>query len=508
MNGNSAERSGDLRALLGVLGRRAPVIVLAVVVGVVGGLVFSYSQEKRFESTAGLLFRPLLLDAQVTGLPLQAPGRDPQREAATNLALVSLNEVRTRAAARLGPGYTPERIEEDVEIEESGRSNLIEVTASAPTRRRAAQVANAVAQAFVTFRRVDLRDEVLKATEEVRKALREDDLSADVRRAMRTNLQRLTLLASVQTGDVQVIQRAELPEDPASPKPLRDAIIGGVLGLLLGLGLALVSEQLDPRVRRTDQLEDGLGVPLLATVPRSKALRGKPNLGSWDAAAAEEPFRRLRASLRHLDEQAERRSVLVTSARERSGKTTVATHLAAAAAAGGQTRVLLIEADLRRPRLAELLGLPTDRGLSMLLHYADPLSGDHSDDIFRIPLGPSSNGSSPNGRSALGFDALPAGPVPDDPSELLDSDEMRELLRDARERYDLVVIEAPPPTVVSDAIPLLKQVDDVLIVGRLGRESDPELRQLRHELERFSVTPVGAVANFSRRANPYYPKLG
>jgi Mrp family chromosome partitioning ATPase len=205
--------------------------------------------------------------------------------------------------------------------------------------------------------------------------------------------------------------------------------------------------------------------------------------------------------------------VLVTSAREGSGKTTVATHLAAAAAAGGRTRVLLIEADLRRPRLAALLGLPPEVGLSTVLAGDEPVE-DTAWDFFRIPIGGSPNGSGPNGASPLpshsqhGFDALPAGSSPGDPSAMLDSDRMRDLLLSAREHYDLIVIEGPPPTLVSDAIPLLKQVDGVIVVSRLGRESDPELRQLRDELRRFSVTPIGAVANFSRHANPYYAKNG
>jgi Mrp family chromosome partitioning ATPase len=308
---------------------------------------------------------------------------------------------------------------------------------------------------------------------------------------------------------VQFVQRAEPPSDPSSPKPLLFAILGGALGMVLGLGLALASEQRDRRVRRTDQLEDALGLPLLAVVPRSRALGQRTEWGGRDAAGDEEPFRRLRASLRHGAGDAELRSVLVTSARAGSGKTTVATHLAAAAAAGGHARVLLIEADLRRPRLAALLGLPPEEGLSKLLESADPLGQTVSDQVFRISLAGGSNGSGPNGRAELGFDALPAGAPPADPSELLDSSRMGELLRAARTCYDLIVIEAPPPTLVSDAIPLMKQADGVVVVGRLGRESDPELRELRDELKRFGVTPVGAVANFSRRAaNPYYAKSG
>src|SRR5215212_11581064 len=154
MNGNSAaDQGGDLRDLLAMLRRRGIVIVLAIAIGVAGGLVFSNSQEKSYESTASLLFRPLLLDLQVTGLPLQLPGGNPEREAATNLALVSLDEVRTRAAARLGPGYTPKRVEQDVDISERGKSNIVWIKGSARTPRGAARVANAVAVAFVEFRR-------------------------------------------------------------------------------------------------------------------------------------------------------------------------------------------------------------------------------------------------------------------------------------------------------------------------------------------------------------------
>jgi polysaccharide biosynthesis transport protein len=509
MNGNNTEQGGDPRGPLAALRRRAVVIVLTVVVGVVAGLLFSYSQPKRYESTASLLFKPSLLDAQVTGLPLQLPTGDPQREAETNLALVSLDDVRLRAAARLGPGYTPKRFEDDVDISAKGRSNIVEITASAATAEEAARVANAVAVSFVAFRRAGLRDQVVRAANKVRTALKRRGLAPPVRTVLRANLARLGLLASTQTGDVQFVQRAEPPSDPSSPKPLLFAIIGGALGMVLGLGLALASEQLDRRVRRTDQLEDALGLPLLAVVPRSRALGQRTEWGGRDAAGDEEPFRRLRASLRHSGGEAELRSVLVTSARAGSGKTTVATHLAAAAAAGGHARVLLIEADLRRPRLAALLGLPPDNGLSKLLESADSLGQMVSDQVIPITLGGGSNGSGPDGRPELGFDALPAGPPPADPSELLDSSRMRELLRAARSTYDLIVIEAPPPTLVSDAIPLMKQVDGVVVVGRLGRESDPELRELRDELQRFGVTPVGAVANFSRRdANPYYAKSG
>jgi polysaccharide biosynthesis transport protein len=503
MSNAATAGGGDLRALLAMLRRRAWVIALAVVVGVAAALAFSSTQDKTYKSTAKLLFQPTLIDYAVSGVTLQNPNQDQQRLADTNLGLLSLDAVRQRAAARLGGDYTAKKIKKDVKVEADGQSDIVSITASAPTAERAARVANAVGVAFVTYQRTKQRSQVVSAVKTVRASLKQKGLPTATRTALRQSLERLNLLAAVQNGGVSVVQQAEPPTSAASPKPVLNAVLGGALGLLIGLGLALASEQLDRRVRRADQLEGALGVPVLASVPRSRLLRRKADFGG--AGTAAEPFRRLRANLRHGDGEGERNSVLVTSAREGSGKTTVAAHLAAALAGGGLARVLLIEADLRRPRLAELLGLSPDRGLSTLLEVADPFGPDGAAHISRIPLGAGSNGNGnghgPDGPAALGFDALPAGPAPYDPSALLESDAMRALLVAAKEHYDVVVVEAPSPTLVADGIPLMRQTDGVIVVGRLGRESEPELRELREELDRFSATAVGAVANFSRRAN-------
>jgi Mrp family chromosome partitioning ATPase len=174
--------------------------------------------------------------------------------------------------------------------------------------------------------------------------------------------------------------------------------------------------------------------------------------------------------------------------------------------------VLLIEADLRRPRLAEMLGVRPDRGLRRMLESDASFNGRPVEDIFSVPVsGADTNGDGAAAQNGGGkrLDVLPAGEATDEAGALLDSDRMRDLLEWAYERYDFIVIDGPPPTLVSDAIPLMKLVDGVVVVGRLGRDSDPELRELREEMERFSVTPVGAVATFSRRvANPYSAKKG
>jgi Mrp family chromosome partitioning ATPase/capsular polysaccharide biosynthesis protein len=529
MNGNSEAERGDLQALLGMVRQRAGLIVIGFVVGVVVALGVSEQQAKKYESSAALLFRPLLVDVPVPDQPISGqPGpiaaaargsfaagarslqgaSDPAREIQTNLGLVSLPAVQARAAARLGAGYTASRINNEVEVKVRGRSNILDVKASAATPEAAARVANTVAGEFVSFRRVGLRDQVRSAIARTRAQLRRSKGEpAAQQRARHANLQRLQLLALAQTGDVQLVQPATPPSSPASSKAVPNSIIGGVLGLLVGLGFALAAGQMDRRIQHPKDLEDALDLPLLTAVPRSKALRKRYIWPSVDRNGDVEAFRRLRASLRYFAPTRNQiRFVVITSPGTESGKTTVALHLAATAAAGSYGKVLLIEADLGRPRLAQLLGV-SDRadGLSTLLHSSERLDDEPIRGVIEIPPNHGgTNGTAAVARSTPVFHALVAGPRPSDPAGRLDSERMWELLRIARRRYELIVMDAPPPTFVSETIPLMKQADGVILVGRLGLESTPALEQLRSEFERLAIKPLGAVANFSPRVRHAY----
>jgi Mrp family chromosome partitioning ATPase len=298
---------------------------------------------------------------------------------------------------------------------------------------------------------------------------------------------------------VHLVQSAVPPSSPSSPKPARNAIIGGIAGLLLGLALALAAEQLDGRLRRPDEVERELGLPLLATIPRSKALRGEVREGGTLGGAEAEAFRLLQSSLRHRAAGGEIRSVLVTSAGAGAGKTTIALRLASAAART-RGKVLLIEADLRRPRLGRMLGLPGESGLTTMLRAADEGA------VFSVGL---DSLSSPNGdrlaaNRPRSFDLVVAGPGNDGATDLLDSERMRNFLRASAMTYELTVLDSAPPGLVADAVPLVAQVDGVILVARLGRDRIADLKRCKTELERLGVEPIGVVANFGPRVkNPY-----
>jgi polysaccharide biosynthesis transport protein len=502
-------KRGDLRQLLAVLGRRSPLILITILVATGAGYLVAQIQQPKYEATASLLFRSPRLDLQITGFPLQLPG-NPERQALTNLNLVELEVVRQRAASMLGPEHSAEELKNNVEIKSEGQTEIVEIKASEPSGPEAALVANTLAKAFIEFRKDALDRRLTAAAKSVAGNYRR--LTRAVRRsaggrALRLGLEKLRLLRAVGPGEVELAQPAAVPSSPASPKPAQSALIGGLLGVAIGVALALVVEQLDRRVRRAEQLEEAFGMPVMARIPRRRALglnaiRKKGVWGKQLGDPETEPFRRLWASLRYEVGDAGLGSVLVTSSDTASGKTTVALRLAAAAASS--SRVLLLEADLRGPQISTVLDIAGKPGLVDVLRKGRPVSEEDVATVIQPIPEPAA------GRGTAAFDVLVAGEPSPAAGELLDSESMLTVLEWAESSYEFIVIDAPSPGLVSDSIPLMRQVDGVVVVGRVGRDSVGELRRLRLDLAKLQVEVVGVVANFVRgvRGRPYSVSRG
>jgi capsular exopolysaccharide synthesis family protein len=244
-------------------------------------------------------------------------------------------------------------------------------------------------------------------------------------------------------------------------------------------------ERLDRRLRDPKAIEDIFDRPILGAVPESRALaRSGPARATLQAQEGE-AFRMLRANLRYFDVDRHVESVLITSAAPGDGKTMVAWNLASTAAAAGG-KVLLIEADLRHPGLANSLGLRSSAGLSTVLAGAASVE----DTIQEIPVQEQANG-----RALRTVDVLLSGPLPPNPSDLLESDHMREVIAAAERSYDLLVIDTPPTSVVSDAIPLIKQVGGVIVVARLAQTTREAATHLRDQLHNLNARVFGIVVN-------------
>jgi receptor protein-tyrosine kinase len=473
----------DLERLLRTLRRRRRLIALCTIGVAASAVFFSLLQQKQYSAKAALLFRDPGLD-QTLFQSSSAPLVNPQRQGATNERLVSQPEVATRTAEGFGGGVTPSEVRRKIKVAAEGQSDVISVTATDHDPGFAATLANAYANEFIGLRKEADQGVIRNAQTLVAGRLK--DLNAKDRRALQGRSDDLKILAALQTGKAELVQQASVPSSPSSPKPVRSGMLGLILGLLLGLGLAFLLERLDRRIRDPRELEDAYGLPVLGTISESRALgtASKGANGTLIPGPEWEAFRKLRAKLRYFSVDRDIRSVLVTSAAPEEGKTTVASNLALAAAIGGQARVLLVEADLRKPTLARRYDLATVPGLAELLTH----------DIFvQEAIQSLSLPSWSEGDAAL--DVIVAGEIPPNPSELLESRRMSELLDELGSMYDLVIIDTPPVAVVADAMPIVRKVDGVIVVSWIGASTRDGAHHLRSELESLAAPTLGVVVN-------------
>src|SRR5829696_2743507 len=293
----------------------------------------------RYTATAKLLFRDPGLSRTLFGSGLFEGSVDPARNASTNVEIVKSEAVSRRVERALG--RTTARLPGDVEVEGTNNADVVSIAATADTARDAAAVANAYAREYIAFQRDTDRATVRDARETVERSL--DEASAEERAGLIESARQLRILETLQTGNAEIIARASAPGSPSQPQPRRNLLIGLLAGLLLGVGLALLRERADRRLRSSQEIEEAIGRPVLARIPSDP----RPADVYTEPSAFDEPYRQLRESLRYLDAARPHRCLVVTSADPGEGTTTVATNLARALVADGE-RVLLIDAGLAR----------------------------------------------------------------------------------------------------------------------------------------------------------------
>lgn len=289
-----------------------------------------------------------------------------------------------------------------------------------------------------------------------------------------------------------VIAPATVPDKQASPKLLLVMGLGGVLGLFFGGGLAFLVDMADKTFRDPDEVCHALDLPILAHMPRIKfgKLKRVTSVDGTDRQVPQsdvivyhdpnsfeaEAVRGLRTALYFGQTGLDHKVIQVTSPNPSDGKTTVAANLAVTAANAGK-RVLMIDADLRRPRLERLFHATSDVGL------AEVLAGDS--DWFEAVQ--------PTGVSNLWI--LPCGSLPSNPSELLTVDQLDEFLSMAREHYDLVIMDSPPLLAVSDAAIIAPRVDGVLLTIRISKNGGPAAIHAKEMLDSVGGVILGVVVN-------------
>jgi succinoglycan biosynthesis transport protein ExoP len=498
----------DVRGFLSVLRRRKLILFVCVIVLPAAAVALSLTQPKKYTASASLLFRNTELDERVFGSQVFTPSEDPAREAATNAELISLRAVARRTARTLGGGVTTGEVSSRVKTAPVGDSDVITVKATDRSRRFAARLANTFAREYIAFRqeadRAKLREAQALVDRQI-SALPTGGQNTEEARSLRERRDQLQVLTALQTGNAELVEPAAIPSSPSSPRPVRNGIIALIVGLLAGIGLALVRDRMDRRLRGTRDAEDVLGIPLLGTVPRSRQLARRATVdGVARGVSAEKwAFQMLRANLRYfaIDDRP-LGSIAVTSALAQEGKSTVAWHLAMAAAAPG-TDVLLIEADMRHPGLKTFLPATLESAEAGNGRRAQPglsefLAGTADiDDIIQV-IEPTPGD---RGFPAAPVDVIVGGGAPPNPAQLSETERMKWLLREAERQYDLVLVDTPPLLVVPDPVPIVQAVAGVVVVVRIGQSTWHSATRLNERMAHLGISPLGAVVNYVKPAD-------
>ncbi len=281
-----------------------------------------------------------------------------------------------------------------------------------------------------------------------------------------------------------VIHPAGIPSSPVKPNKILNIGLGFVIGLLLGVGIVILRDVLDNTVKNPSDFEE-LGVPVLGMVPFDKrtaktpiAFRGDPH------SLRSEAYRLLRTNMQFLDVDNAPRIIAVTSAVPGEGKSTTAINLAAALAEAGY-RVCLIEADLRRPTLAQMLGLVPDVGFTTVL-------------IGRAPLETALQNAGRN------LAVLTSGPVPPNPSELLVTAQAGAVIRQVAEQVDYTIIDTAPLLPVADGAEVAALADATLVVHRAGKTTKDQAARAVETLKKIGERPVGVILNMVTRGSGRY----
>jgi polysaccharide biosynthesis transport protein len=476
---------GALEYTLRVLRRRKFVILAALISVPLFAFLYSSAQTKEYTASATLLF-----ENEVESL-------DASREVATNEALAALPAVAADAAKELGGSL--DEVLGAVEVAAANENaNVTTISATNESPQRAAEIANAYSEAYIDFRKEADRAKFKEAIAVLEARLGElppSEAEGGKANLLQEELNQLEVESALQTGKVSTVQEAGPPSSPSTPKTKRNVMLGFVFGLILGLGLAALIERLDRHIRSVEELEELFGLPVIARIPRTKAFKDASTeqmLLSPDAEA----FRTLRTNLRYLNINRDLSSLLIASPEPNDGKSTVARGLAGAMVEMGD-EVALVEADLRKEsafRFGD--GSPYIPG-----GLASVLAGAPLDDaLMRVPVSRGHEGERT-------MTVLPSGSVPPNPSELLESEQMKEVLSELIKRFDMVIVDSPAIGFVSDAMSLVPMVSAILAVGGLGKTTRDGATGFVEQLDLTGNRPLGLIATMTpsdRRQYSYY----
>ncbi len=442
-----------------------------IAMGLGGAVAYLSVAHKTYQAQANLLVTPVAEDdPNLLGLPLVRDTSDPTADVLTVSNLVTSPEVASLVSRQLGG--TPSALLSRVTATPVSQSQIIAVQATGSTPQQAANLANAFAQQTVRERTNVLHAQLARMIPPLKASIRQEP-AAD-RAGLQTQLAIFQTLAVAPDPTLRVTSTAAPPTSPSSPKKTLSLAAGGFAGLVVGILTVLALQAVDPKLREEEQLRELYDLPLLARIPRQRAGRVPLTPGELSPVATES-FRTLRSAFSLKHRTGDRgHAVLITGDTAGAGKTTVALNLAAALAAAGK-HVILVEADLRRPSIGQALRVTAPKGLASVLFGEIELVDALITTRWHGPQ----------------LELLLAGNDSASQVDRISPERARQLVQEARDICDFLIIDSPPLTDITDALPLAEEADDVLLVARIGTSQLRKLTDLGELLIRQRIRPAG-----------------
>ena len=481
---------------VGVLWRRKLLIVFVLLVAVGATVGIDKSRTKQYQSTATLYFLP----QGVSGGGSVASTAQSAQQLATDVELVQSTPVQNAVSKTLGLPAPP------VSVSLVGTTQIADLTVQSTDPELAAEAANAYATAYIKQTREQFVNGQLASETSVQNQITSLQTQIDLvqaalaaapssgalqtqltglyqqQTALKSQLSQLQLTTAQSSSGGQLVTPAVPSATPSSPKVARDIGIAIVAGLLVGIGFALLRDNLDDRVRGKDQLEQLMpGIPVLGLIPEIDEWRNskRPYLvaQTHPRSPPSEAYRGLRTSVQFMALENPTKVLQITGPSAGDGKTTTSANLAWIMADAGQ-RVVLIGCDLRQPRIHEFFGLPNDVGFTSVLLGEAELDST----LLSVPGQP-------------GLLVLPTGPVPPNPSELLSSARTEQVFKSLGAYADMVIVDSAPVLPVTDAVVLSTHADAILLVVSVGMDKRRDVVRSVETLNQINAPIAGTVLN-------------
>jgi tyrosine-protein kinase len=490
----------DLREYLRVVRSRKWTIVLTTAVVLAATAVFTLHQTPIYRATAEVLVQPVQNPLNLY-MPPTTPDMNTEQQVATSQAVA--DEV--LKATTLAVPFS--QLTKNLDVAVVPDTDVLQVSYSSPSSSTAAKMANAFATAYISFRTNQVVDRLKVAGDTVRRQIdgvksQLSDINRQIANTKDASVlsaltsQRESLISRLGTlqdqysavqpgaaavqGSGVVVQKATPPTSPASPNKIRNGALGLLAGLALGIGLAFLRERFDERIRGREEVERVLFAPVLAIVPKvatwKRAEDSRLVMVGDPKSPVAESYRTLATNLLYSASRQNLELLLVTSGTSAEGKTTTTANLGVALAQTGKS-VIIVSADMRKPRLHRFFGLTNEVGL------ADFLAG-------RAPLEAAAQET-----PIAGLRVMPGGPVPHNPAGLLAGPRAAAAFDELRAAADFVILDAPPALAVADASIIAPQADGTLYLMDATKASRSSLSQARRQLENAGADLLGAVIN-------------